>query len=58
VVFEYTRAYAEFQRIAFGIIMVLIVLFLRRGLAGTIAYHIQEKKIQQHHKKTDGEENL
>jgi branched-chain amino acid transport system permease protein len=58
VVFEYTRAYAEFQRIAFGVIMVLIVLFLRRGLVGTIAYHIQEKKIQKHHNEAEGEEKL
>ena len=28
VIYEYTRAYVQYQKIAFGIIMILIVLFL------------------------------
>ncbi len=49
VLFEYTRAYVEFQKIAFGLAMVLIVLFLRRGIIGTIAYSRQQKMILKQH---------
>jgi branched-chain amino acid transport system permease protein len=38
VVYEYTRAYVQFQKIAFGIIMILIVLFLQKGIVGTIEH--------------------
>ncbi len=50
VVYEYTRAYVEFQKIAFGVVMILIVLFLRRGIIGTIKNYRQQKKIVQQHR--------
>ncbi len=31
VIYEYTRAYVLYQKIAFGVMMILIILFLRRG---------------------------
>ena len=55
IVFEYTRIYVEFQRVAFGVIMVLIVLFLRRGLIGTIVHYFEQRKIREHHYNTQGE---
>jgi branched-chain amino acid transport system permease protein len=51
VVYEYTRAYVQYQKIAFGILMILIVLFLQRGIVGTIAYHHQQKSIAEQHKR-------
>ena len=50
VIFEYTRAYAEYQRIAFGLVMLLVVLFLKRGVIGTILYNRQQKMIRRQHK--------
>jgi len=50
VVYEYTRAYVQYQKIAFGILMILIVLFLQRGIIGTVAYHKQQKSIADQHK--------
>lgn len=50
VVYEYTRAYVQYQKIAFGIVMILIVLFLQRGIVGTIAYHGQQRSIVKQHK--------
>jgi branched-chain amino acid transport system permease protein len=49
VLYEYTRAYVEFQKIAFGVIMILIVLFLQKGIIGTINNYRQQKKIVQQH---------
>lgn len=51
LVYEYTRAYADFQKIAFGLAMILIVLFLQRGIMGTIQYRRQQKLIHDQHKK-------
>lgn len=51
VVYEYTRAYAEYQKIAFGLVMILCVLFLQRGIVGTIKYNKQQKMIRQQHKR-------
>lgn len=51
VVYEYTRAYVQYQKIAFGILMILIVLFLQRGIIGTVAYHKQQKSIAEQHKR-------
>jgi branched-chain amino acid transport system permease protein len=56
VIFEYTRAYAQYQKIAFGIIMILIVLFLKRGIMGTIRYHRSQKLIHRQHNKSKEEE--
>lgn len=51
IVFEYTRAYAQYQKIVFGIVMILIVLFLKRGIIGTIKNYKNQKLIRnQHHK--------
>jgi len=50
VVYEYTRAYVEFQKIAFGLVMILIVLFLQRGIIGTINYRKQQKQIRSQHR--------
>lgn len=49
VIYEYTRAYVLYQKIAFGILMILIVLFLRRGIAGTVAYYRQQRSIVKQH---------
>lgn len=57
VLYEYTRAYVEFQKIAFGVVMILIVLFLRKGIIGTIANYRQQKKIVQQHRLENSEEN-
>ena len=53
VVYEYTRAYVLYQKIAFGILMILIVLFLQRGVLGTIAYYRQQKSIVEQHKQEE-----
>jgi len=50
IVYEYTRAYVEFQKIAFGVAMILIVLFLQRGIVGTIMNYRQQKMIVKQHK--------
>lgn len=50
LVYEYTRAYADFQKIAFGVAMILIVLFLQRGIVGTIQYRKQQRMIGEQHK--------
>lgn len=50
IIYEYTRAYAEYQKIAFGIIMILIVLFLQRGIIGTVINYKQQKLIRRQHK--------
>lgn len=53
VVYEYTRVYAEYQKIAFGLVMILCVLFLQRGIVGTIKHNRQQKLIrQQHHEES------
>lgn len=52
IIYEYTRAYVEYQKIAFGIIMILIVLFLQRGIVGTVANHKQQKLIRLQHKQS------
>lgn len=49
VVYEATRAFVQVQQIAFGIVMVLIVLFLRRGIVGTVVHYRQQKKIREQH---------
>lgn len=49
VTYEYTRAYVLYQKIAFGVLMIMIVLFLRRGIVGTIANYRQEKSIVKQH---------
>lgn len=49
VIFEYTRAYVLYQKIAFGVMMILIVLFLQRGIAGTIAHYFQQRSIVKQH---------
>jgi branched-chain amino acid transport system permease protein len=49
VVYEYTRAYVQYQKVAFGILMILIVLFLQRGVIGTIAYQNQQRSIVKQH---------
>lgn len=51
VVYEATRAFVQVQQIAFGIVMVLIVLFLRRGIIGTVSYSRQQKKIREQHER-------
>lgn len=56
VIFEYTRAYVLYQKIAFGISMILIVLFLKRGIFGTITHFFQQRSIvQQHAQETDSD---
>lgn len=50
IVYEYTRAYVEFQKIAFGAAMIIIVLFLQRGIIGTVIHRRQQKLIVQQHK--------
>lgn len=54
IVYEYTRAYVEFQKIAFGVAMILIVLFLQRGIIGTIMNYRQQKMIVKQHKMEAG----
>lgn len=54
LVYEYTRAYADFQKIAFGVAMVIIVLFLQRGIVGTIQHHRQQKMIREQHRQESG----
>lgn len=49
IVYEYTRTYAQFQKIAFGIIMILIVLFLMNGIVGTFNKHREQKLIRKQH---------
>lgn len=49
VAYEYTRVYADYQKIAFGIVMILIVMFLQRGIVGTINHHKQQKLIRTQH---------
>jgi branched-chain amino acid transport system permease protein len=49
IVYEYTRAYVQYQKIAFGVLMILIVLFLQRGVIGTVAYQRQQKSIVEQH---------
>jgi len=49
VVYEYTREYVIFQKIAFGVIMILIVLFLKRGIIGTITHFFQQRSIVKQH---------
>lgn len=56
VIYEYTRAYVQYQKIAFGIIMILIVLFLQRGIVGTIKHQRQQKLIREQHKMEAGGE--
>ncbi len=53
LVYEYTRAYADFQKIAFGLAMILIVLFLQRGIVGTLQHRKQQKMIREQHKQED-----
>ncbi|MDO4275935.1 MAG: branched-chain amino acid ABC transporter permease [Eubacteriales bacterium] len=50
VIYEYTRSYVQYQKIAFGIIMILIVLFLQRGIVGTVAHYRQLRMIREQHK--------
>ena len=42
----------------FGVVMILTVLFLQRGIVGTIRYHKQQKMIRDQHAggKNDGKE--
>ena len=49
VIFEYTRAYVLYQKIAFGVSMILIVLFLKRGIFGTISNYLQQRSILRQH---------
>ena len=49
IVYEYTRAYVQYQKIAFGVLMILIVLFLQRGVIGTVAYQRQQRSIVEQH---------
>jgi branched-chain amino acid transport system permease protein len=49
VIFEYTRAYVLYQKIAFGVSMILIVLFLNRGIFGTITHYVQQRSILKQH---------
>lgn len=49
IVYEYTRAYAQYQKITFGIIMILIVLFLMDGIVGTMNKHREQKLIRKQH---------
>lgn len=55
VIYEYTRAYVQYQKIAFGIIMILIVLFLQKGLVGTVVHRKQLKMIREQHKQETAE---
>ncbi len=50
VIYEYTRAYVQYQKIAFGIIMILIVLFLQRGIVGTLVHRKQQRMIREQHR--------
>lgn len=52
IVYEYTRAYVQFQKIAFGIIMILIVLFLKKGIVGTLEDYRRQKQIRLQHGQT------
>ncbi|MFA5658612.1 MAG: branched-chain amino acid ABC transporter permease [Oscillospiraceae bacterium] len=52
IVYEYTRAYAQYQKIVFGIVMILIVLFLKRGIIGTIKHYRNLKLIKSQHNTT------
>lgn len=49
VIFEYTRAYVLYQKIAFGVSMILIVLFLKRGIFGTISHYFRQRSIVKQH---------
>ncbi|WKZ36406.1 MAG: branched-chain amino acid ABC transporter permease [Anaerolineales bacterium] len=49
VIFEYTRVYVLYQKIAFGVMMILIVLFLNRGIIGTITHYFQQRAILRQH---------
>lgn len=49
IIYEYTRAYVEYQKVAFGVIMILIVLFLQKGIAGTLVQYKQQKMIREQH---------
>lgn len=49
IAYEYTRAYAQYQKIAFGVIMILIVLFLKDGIAGTVRKSYEQRLIKKQH---------
>ena len=53
VIYEYTRAYVLYQKIAFGVLMILIVLFMKRGIIGEVVYFIQQKAIVSQHNKNE-----
>lgn len=49
VTYESTRSFVQYQQIAFGVVMILIVLFLRRGIVGTYLQYRQDKLIRAQH---------
>lgn len=49
VAYESTRSFVQYQQIAFGMLMIIIVLFLRKGIIGTILSYRQDKLIRAQH---------
>jgi branched-chain amino acid transport system permease protein len=48
-IYELTRVYVQYQMTAFGIVMILVVMFLKQGITGTIKKNMQAKMIVQQH---------
>ena len=56
VAYETTRSFVQYQQIAFGVLMIVIVLFLRKGIVGTILNYLQNKRIRAQHEQRDEHE--
>lgn len=58
IFYELTRAYGEYQNLAAGALMVLVILVLRRGIVGTAVHAYQQwliRKTHEYRNKRDGE---
>lgn len=49
IFYELTRAYGQYQSLAAGVIMIIIILVLRRGVVGTIVHSYHQQIIRRTH---------
>lgn len=50
IFYELTRSYGQYQSLVAGIIMILIILVLRRGIVGTVIHSYHQRVIRNTHK--------
>jgi len=46
VAYELARSYVQYQKIAFGVLMIFLILFLRQGIMGTAMGYVRRRQIK------------